>query len=402
MPSSISWLDFDRRARERSQRLLALFNEPGTRDELGMGSIRNSLADLMFPGTSTIQTRLKYMLLVPWMYAQMERRQVPSSQFSAHARDLEIKLIAELDRSGYVPGIIGSTARSGLQRLPSSVYWSSLGAWGIRLFDGSQETYHRTIDLLYARRGRQQSSHFLDSDEHAYHTRTWHKEIAQHCPKNFPSGQTIDLLPGEARFLRDRILERQPHTYLAWLAEQPEMDDSQFPWTHTRREFLPSDIAQLVEHARLFSGLLHGASLLYNLLLARCTENPELTDAYIDRLTHWREHTDWRELDQWDLDAFFTRVRCTSHQIRSPAELFVRHWHVRACEWRGQVADDRDSCELVRNRERALKRTRSRFDNASARAQWGGASGTDRLSFRWATVQQFMSDLHDGLNRQPC
>ncbi|MES1951928.1 hypothetical protein S4A8_13785 [Salinisphaera sp. S4-8] len=54
MASALSWLDFDHAARERSQALLAFFNEPGTRDELGIGNIRNALADQLFPGTSTI------------------------------------------------------------------------------------------------------------------------------------------------------------------------------------------------------------------------------------------------------------------------------------------------------------------------------------------------------------
>ena len=38
-----------------------------SRDELGLGAIRASFADALFPGTSTIQTRLRYMLFVPWV-----------------------------------------------------------------------------------------------------------------------------------------------------------------------------------------------------------------------------------------------------------------------------------------------------------------------------------------------
>ena len=53
-------------------RILALFRERDTRDELGIGVIRDLLADELFPGTSTIQTRLRYMLFVPWIYQQLE------------------------------------------------------------------------------------------------------------------------------------------------------------------------------------------------------------------------------------------------------------------------------------------------------------------------------------------
>lgn len=42
-------------------------NEPGTLDELGIGSIRDTFSDELFPGTSTIQTRARYFLFVPWI-----------------------------------------------------------------------------------------------------------------------------------------------------------------------------------------------------------------------------------------------------------------------------------------------------------------------------------------------
>ena len=67
MPSSLTWIDHDPTARERALRILSLFQEKESRDELGLGAIRASFADALFPGTSTIQTRLRYMLFVPWV-----------------------------------------------------------------------------------------------------------------------------------------------------------------------------------------------------------------------------------------------------------------------------------------------------------------------------------------------
>ena len=54
--SSLAWIDFAEAERQRSQRIMALFQERETRDELGLGGIRDSIADHLFPGTSTIQT----------------------------------------------------------------------------------------------------------------------------------------------------------------------------------------------------------------------------------------------------------------------------------------------------------------------------------------------------------
>lgn len=67
MNSAIGWIDFDESERDRAQRLMDLFREQDSRDELGLGAIRDSIADHLFPGTSAIQTRLRYMLFIPWV-----------------------------------------------------------------------------------------------------------------------------------------------------------------------------------------------------------------------------------------------------------------------------------------------------------------------------------------------
>ena len=95
MSSTLSWIDHDPKERDRMNQILALFKESGTRDEFGIGPIRDSFADLLFPGTSTIQTRLRYMLFVPWIHKSLEEKNVPSSEIPRRARNLVISLIVE-------------------------------------------------------------------------------------------------------------------------------------------------------------------------------------------------------------------------------------------------------------------------------------------------------------------
>lgn len=128
--SSLAWLDFDEAERQRAQRIMALFQERESRDELGLGAIRDSIADHLFPGTSTIQTRLRYMLFIPWLFRILESPDAPENQIRADARSLEIRLANALKKGGESNGIIGRDAGPRLQRLPSSVYWAGLGAWG--------------------------------------------------------------------------------------------------------------------------------------------------------------------------------------------------------------------------------------------------------------------------------
>ena len=94
MPSSFTWLDYSEQERRRALDVISLFKLQDTRDELGLASIRDAFAEEFFPGTSTIQTRARYFLLVPWLYLKLERRHVSSAQVTQRLRRLEEALIA--------------------------------------------------------------------------------------------------------------------------------------------------------------------------------------------------------------------------------------------------------------------------------------------------------------------
>ncbi|MDX9840616.1 MAG: DUF6361 family protein [Desulfobulbus sp.] len=52
-------MDHDSKARERRHRILFFFKGKENCDELGLGSVLDSFADRLFPGTNTIQTSAK-------------------------------------------------------------------------------------------------------------------------------------------------------------------------------------------------------------------------------------------------------------------------------------------------------------------------------------------------------
>jgi len=121
MSSHLAWIDHDSKARERTLRILSLFQEKESRDELGLGSVRDSFADQLFPGTSTIQTRLRYMLFVPWIYHSLEQKRLPAENFAIQADKVERDLVQPLMDSDDQAGVFGKTAGKKLKRLPSSV-----------------------------------------------------------------------------------------------------------------------------------------------------------------------------------------------------------------------------------------------------------------------------------------
>ena len=147
MEPTLTWLDLTASDRDKMRRVLDLFKEQGTVDEMGLGSLRDILSDALFPGTSYIQTRLRYVLFIPWMYQRLESRKVGPADLVRQARKAETDLIGTLADSED-EGVIGVRARGSLARLPSSVYWSALVRWKIFQHRQSQGWYHTNFAKL--------------------------------------------------------------------------------------------------------------------------------------------------------------------------------------------------------------------------------------------------------------
>lgn len=63
----LGWIDFSKEDRQKALDVINLLSEQGAVDELGIGIVRDAFANYFFPGTSTIQTRTKYFLIVPYV-----------------------------------------------------------------------------------------------------------------------------------------------------------------------------------------------------------------------------------------------------------------------------------------------------------------------------------------------
>ena len=148
MTSSFTWLDYSEQDRRKMLDVISLFREQNTRDELGIGSIRDAFANLFFPGVSTIQTRARYFLFISWIYQGLINRKATAKQVDGKLRQQEVALIDILADSADNEGTIGKVARAALRRLPSSIYWYGIGSWGIYRYGGSQQEYHHAFDRL--------------------------------------------------------------------------------------------------------------------------------------------------------------------------------------------------------------------------------------------------------------
>jgi hypothetical protein len=169
----------------------------------------------------------------------------------------------------------------------------------------------------------------------------------------------------------------------------------------------PIEVAGVVRHAQLFSVAMHGAALLYNLLIAGRYEHAGLTRVEEPVADYREQLKDWvaecaaarHQIANWDRVAMWHLVHDTNPRIGPATRLFVDRWIDAIADGAvGNVADDAGLRRLVAKREQAQKKTQSRLTNDKLLRIWSGKSGSARLTYRWPTVHRLVSDIHAGIN----
>lgn len=400
MEPALTWLDLTVRDREKMQRVLDLFSEQGTVDEMGLGTLRDALSNALFPGTSSIQTRLRYVLFIPWLYQRLALR-VRKGQITdirRAARDAEVGLIGPLLESDDTEGVIGSVARARLSRLPSEVYWGAMVRWSIFSHPKSQSWLHTHFASLA--RGTAEAGGPDDPGILWSRQPVWHPRLPQ-APKGFPWEASFDLAVEEAEFVRGRLEEQCGGTLLAWLARAGGAAPADSFWEDPAALGANPGITSTVELARRFSLHVEGLPLLYNLVLAERLgqqqgEDYGYVEAYRAKLGEWaaREQAD----APFEPQALWRFVAEQGERLVEPQRRFVEGWTTRLAEiGPAVVADDTTLKTLVEHRELQLKGPRARLTNPGRLLEWSGRVGVGRMDFRWFRVRQLLIDLHRGL-----
>lgn len=398
MNSRLGWIRFDPKEYDLAAEARALLTTPGSVDALGLGGIRDRFADAMFPGTSTIQTRLRYALFVAWTYDSL--RNLPSADLVREARAEEIATIKRLQQGEAGNGIIGVRAGETLVRLPSMSYWTLLQNWRNQQ-SGEDSLPSRSAWLAMTPKERESKPLLLGRSPR----------------RDFKKSMTFALESNEIEYLRWCWKEREAglgkslfHELLIGTAEargeNPAFSDIE-GGSATNRTIL--------ERARAFSSLTAGASIAYNMLLLRKRlrgSNPSFvagsdpeplspdSDEQLlrDRQKDWN---DWKKSDRAQFAAmisdsdFFHLPNCTTEE---QAVEFTKAWASRAAS----IEDPDDVKSIIATREERLKgKAQQRFSSVRALARWGGASDIHPASFRWETAYRFLLDLRASGVEQP-
>src|SRR4051794_16274326 len=101
--SLVAWLDHSAEQQQRINEMLASLGDRGTLDDLGIGTIRDAFSDLLFPGSSFVQTRARYFLFIPWIYSRLAERRV--ADLVGRGVNAEKQLILQLLEGGDLDGL---------------------------------------------------------------------------------------------------------------------------------------------------------------------------------------------------------------------------------------------------------------------------------------------------------
>ncbi len=104
------------------------------------------------------------------------------------------------------------------------------------------------------------------------------------------------------------------------MRERIAVEEVEYAWDLTAP--LPTHLRELLDHGQNFSEVMHGAQLLYNLMLAELTGRDEKVDEYRTVLQGWWQGVHARDgaLDRWDRQRFWQIV-----YLANPPAKIERH-----------------------------------------------------------------------------
>ena len=306
----IGWIDFSKSERDKVASVIEGLRKKGVLDELGIAQIRDGFANLFFPGTTTIQTRAKYFLMVPYIFKSLEEDMSDGDE-------------EEEDESG----VIGKRSiRQGkwVKRPPSSIYWAGLKTYGIIYHPSfSIDEYLNTVSIRkslkenISKSGNSNDSSDEGRDDKGYGDiqsfNFWNIETYK---KDWKENLKMDLTKEEGKFLKRQIIESCPDSMIAFILKNNRTDIFEYDSFSDLEDIANiSDNLKCQFHlAKDFSDFNFVLRILFN-VVASNGKNEEANDL-LEYPQKWCEKSTLKEIAEVDLEAIFTLLDIRDNSLR--------------------------------------------------------------------------------------
>jgi len=383
----IGFIDFSKEERNKILATLKLLGTQTALDELGIGVIRDAYADILLPGISTIQTRAKYFVLIPYLFQKAAKQNLQSgAQVHKWLTAAEDKLVQTLvDNSGSGEnGIIGKNAlkqKRAVKMRPSSIYWNGLRTFEIIRGAGVSISAACSMTAASSKKKAELTvkidGETFDDREAASYDSVLFSPLSPES--DFEKEASILLTKKEAEFLAYKISHSAltKNTLLDYLIKNKLCCNS---FDEIPVDILPPTLKQDYLLARDFSDFIIGAHIRYNVIFSEYKDE-EMEDEW----NRWRNAFISRD---FNLDEILGRVSCGDS-----AQKFCRVFLALAYENNIKAID-----ELIIHREKQVKGDRSKLCKPTEyRYNYDRPVHFYRLDFRFGTAKTMIRDIITGL-----
>ena len=385
----IGWVDFSKEQRGKVLSVLKLLSEPGALDELGIGIIRDGFADILFPGTSTIQTRAKYFFIVPYIMLEIEKQKnIKPHEFLSLLDQKEVELIDILDKDG-AEGVIGVDAREKLKRKPSSIYWNALKTYGFfanqgltlseyaKVFCTVRDNSQKIRNAGNSKRNSEEAADDADSVNGMFNF--WRVPIPA---PNWREDLTIDLAKEEAVSLKQKIttMPNTKDSLLALILRDNRADFCNYNSFNDLDTLLPA-MPEMMKNdyilARNFAQFIYGAQIRYNIIFTKGQE-----EDVVEQWELWQN-----DIPKINLEQLFVRLNVRNMNLRH----FLK-------AYQNALSNVEELDKLIINREKQLKgASRSKLINENLYQYNGKLINMGKLYYRFYNAQRMVGDILEGL-----
>lgn len=400
MSAGLGWIDFSNEHRDKVFTVLDMLKESGTVDELGIGTVRDALADWLFPGLSTIHTRPKYFIILTdilWSYYHCWLSGKKMKTLETYIFDEEERVMHLLAKNvnyenGH--GVIGVRVaynKGNLARKPSSIYWNGLKTHGFLDSDKSMAEYYARNDLSeikYNKKTEETTNYKVVLSESLAIRSKYYNTINEEM--------SLDLNSEEAMFLKSQFIskngsKKQEFNLLAQLFEgdriavvlnsksfveaaQILVEDSE----------LKAKTIEVIQTALRFNFLMQGAHIRYNILLQKKSGILDFSVEWEEWYSTLRERFLW--LKQMDFQLLFNQIAATT---KNRSKRFMRTWFDEVTR---DTIDINILDDLVYKQETWNKGNKSKLRKINEEiTAWVGIR---QLDYRFPTVKTFIKDIH--------
>ena len=386
----LGWIDFSKDERNKVLNVIHLLDEPGAVDELGIGAVRDAFADYFFPGTSTVQTRAKYFLIVPYVLMEAGAGRFGSDLNTILRRiDNEERFCRDILIKTSNDGVIGSLVpKSWVMRTPSNIYWNGIKRLGIFKEDLSVKEYvHQSIiqrslkqAKAYGNRDKEAEENEKDDMDAGDITSIQFWSLGDTYQSDWRDNLDIELLPKEAAFLKTQVVTTQRNSLFAFILKN-NVDlaryDSFGALSEDLRDSVDEELRYMMGLANDFNNLVSIITTRYNFIVFD-GKNERARD-------NWDLYSqDLLRRSKVDLKAIFNRLSIKNLKLRT---FLIR---VQEAIREGNIGTVDD---IIIKREIALKGAKRAKTNRVGEFVNQNWIGIDRLDYRFTPAKRIIRDI---------